>query len=53
LQYLISLVAKYRWNINHLDVVTTFLRPAVDDDDFYMTLPEVWPEGLNAPTIIV
>jgi len=52
-RYLISLVGKYRWNIDHLDVVTAFLNPEVDDDDIYMTLPEGWLEGLNTPTIIV
>jgi len=36
-----------------LDEVTAFLNPEVDDDDIYMTLPEGWPEGLNAPTIVV
>jgi len=36
-----------------LDVVTAFLNPKIDDDDIYMTLPEGWPEGLNAPKIIV
>jgi hypothetical protein len=52
-RYLISLVGKYGWNIDHLDVVTAFLNPEVDDDDIYMTLPAGWPEGLNAPTIVV
>jgi len=52
-RYLISIVGKHGWNIDHLDVVTTFLNPEIDDDDIYMTLPEGWPGGLNAPTIIV
>jgi len=39
--------------MDHLDVVTAFLNPKIDDDDIYMTLPEGWPEGLNAPKIIV
>ena len=52
-RYLISRVGKYGWNIDHLDVVSAFLNPKVDDDDFNMTLPEGWPEGLNTPTIIV
>ena len=34
-------------------MVTAFLNPEVDDGDIYMTLPEGWPEGLNAPTIVV
>jgi hypothetical protein len=39
--------------MDHLDVVTAFLNPEIDDDNIYMTLPEEWPEGLNAPKIIV
>jgi len=39
--------------MGHLDVVTAFLNPEIDDDDIYMTLPEGSPEGLNAPKIIV
>ena len=52
-RYLISLIGRYGWNMNHLDVVTAFLNLEIDDDDIYMTLPEGWPEGLNAPKIIV
>jgi len=52
-RYLISLIGRYGWNMDHLDVVTAFLNPEIDDDDIYMTLPEGWPEGLNAPKIIV
>jgi esterase/lipase superfamily enzyme len=44
---------RYGWNMDHLDVVTAFLNPEIDDDDIYMTLPEGWLEGLNAPKIIV
>jgi len=51
--YLISLSARYGWNMDHLDVVTAFLNPEIDDDNIYMTLPEGWPEGLNAPKIMV
>jgi hypothetical protein len=51
--YLISLIERYGWNMDHLDVVTAFLNPEIDDDDIYTTLPEEWPEGLNAPKIIV
>jgi len=39
--------------MDHLDVVTAFLNPEIDDDDIYMNLPEGWPEGLNPPKIIV
>jgi len=52
-RYLISLIGRYGWNMDHLDVVTAFLNPEIDDDDIYMTLPEGWPEGLNAPKIVV
>jgi len=39
--------------MDHLGVVTVFLNPEIDDDDIYMTLPEGWAEGLNAPKINV
>jgi len=39
--------------MDHLDVVTAFLNPEINDDDIYMTLLEGRPEGLNAPKIIV
>jgi len=52
-QYLISHIGRYWWNMDHLDVVTAFLNPKIDDDDIYMTLPEGWPEGLNASKIII
>jgi len=52
-RYVISLIGRYGWNMDHLDVVTAFLNPEFDDDDIYMTLPEGWPEGPNALKIIV
>jgi len=52
-RYVISLIGRYGWNMDHLDVVTAFLNPKIDDDDIYMTLPEGRPEGLTAPKIIV
>jgi len=52
-RYLISLIGRYGWNMDHLDVVTAFLNTEVEDGDIYMTLPEGWPEGSNAPTIVV
>jgi hypothetical protein len=52
-RYLISLVGKHGWNINHLNVVTAFLNSEVNDDDIYMTLHEGWQDGLNAPMIVV
>jgi len=39
--------------MDHLDEVTAFLNPEIDDDDSYMNLPEGWPEGLNTAKIIV
>jgi len=36
-----------------LDVVAAFLHPEIDDVDIYITLPEGWPEGSNAPKIVV
>jgi len=32
-QYLTSLIGKYGWKIDHLDVVTTFQHPEIDHDD--------------------
>jgi hypothetical protein len=54
-RYLISLIGKYgtEWNMDHIDIVTAFLNPKIDDDDIYMTRPESWPEGSNAPKIVV
>jgi hypothetical protein len=51
-QYIISLITRCRRKMDDLDVVTAFLHSEIDDD-IYMTLPERWPEGLNAPKIIV
>jgi hypothetical protein len=36
-----------------LDVVTVFFNSEVDTDDIYITLPEGWTEGLNAPEMVV
>jgi hypothetical protein len=52
-RYLISLIGRYGWSMDHLDMFPSFLNPEIDDDHIYMTLPEGWPEGLNAPKIIV
>jgi len=56
--YLISLVRRCGWIIDHWDIVTMFLNTDVDDDDIYMVLPESSPEGHEdthtyAPPIIV
>jgi hypothetical protein len=40
---LISLAAREGWIIDHLDVVTAFLNPEVDDNTLHMVLPEGWP----------
>jgi hypothetical protein len=52
-RYLISLIGRYGSNMDHLDVVTAFLNSEIDADDIYVTLPEGWPEVLNAAKIIV
>ena len=51
--YLISLIRRYGWNMDHLDVFNAFLNPEIDNDNIYMTLPEGWPERSNAPKIVV
>jgi len=38
--------------MDHLDAVTAFLNPEINDDDIHMTLPAGWPEGSNAPKIM-
>jgi hypothetical protein len=38
LRYMLALAAQHNWNIQHLDVVTAFLHPEVDED-VYMKLP--------------
>jgi hypothetical protein len=50
---LISMVGKHRWIIDHLDIVTAYPNHEMNDDDIYMTLPDHWPEGLKAPTVVV
>jgi len=52
-RYLISLIGRYGWNMDHVNVVTTFLNTETDDNDINMTLPEGRPEGHNTPKIIV
>jgi len=37
---LICLAACYNWRLDHLDVITAFLNPYVDDDTLFMELPE-------------
>jgi hypothetical protein len=52
-RYLISLLGRYGYTVDHWDVVTAFINPEMDDDNIYMTLPEGWPEGFNTPEISV
>jgi len=47
-RYVISLIVRYGWNMDHLDRVTVFLNLGINADDIYITLPEDWPQGLNA-----
>jgi hypothetical protein len=56
--YHISLIRKCGLNINPLDVMTVFLNPGINDDDFLTVLPKGLPEGQNdmrtcGPPIIV
>ena len=44
-RYLISIVASHGLSIDHLDVVTAFLNPEVDDPERYMEVPEGWGGG--------
>jgi len=41
---LFSLAIHYNWKIDHLDVVTAFLNPDVDDDTLFMELSKYWLE---------
>ena len=44
-RYLASLAAGLGLAIDHMDVVTAFLNPEVDDPDLYMAIPEGWDSG--------
>ena len=52
-RYLISLIGRYGWNMDHMEIVTAWLYPEIDDNDICMTLSDGWPEGLNTPKIIL
>ena len=41
-RYHASLAAGLELSIDHMDVVTAFLNPEVDDPDQYMAIPEGW-----------
>jgi len=51
--YLISLIGRYWWNMNCLEVVRTFLNIKIDDDNINIILWAGWPDGLNTTNIIV
>ena len=44
-RYLASLAAGYEFAIDHMDVVTAFLNPHVDDPELYMKIPKGWDSG--------
>ena len=52
-RYLISVILTCGWKIRHMDTVSAFPNPEIDDDVIYMTLPDACTDGLNAPKIIV
>jgi hypothetical protein len=49
----ISLIGKYRRNVDHMVVVNAILNPEIDIDDICMPLPDKCPEGSMAPQIIL
>ena len=51
---LISLAARNKWKIDHLNVVTPFLNPDVDHENLFLELPEGWPEqgGPDGVTVV-
>ena len=54
-RYLISMAASHGLAIDHLDVVTAFLNPEVDDTELYMEVPEGWDDGnheITAGTVV-
>ena len=44
-RYLTNSAANYGLAIDHLDVVTAFLNPHVDDQELYMEIPNGWDSG--------
>ena len=44
-RYLASLAAGLGLSIDHMDVVTAFLNPEVDDPELFMEIPEGWNSG--------
>ena len=44
-RYLASLAAGYGFAIDHMDIVTAFINPHVDDPELYMEIPKGWDNG--------
>jgi hypothetical protein len=40
LRLLLSIAAEEEWDIDHMDVVTAFLNPEIDNKEIYMAMPE-------------
>jgi len=38
-QLVLALAAQYGWDVDHMDVVTDFLNPKIDQDNIYMEMP--------------
>jgi len=36
---ILALAAQYGWDVDHMDVVTAFLNPKIDQDNIYMEMP--------------
>jgi hypothetical protein len=54
IRYLICLVGRCGWIVDHLEVVTALLNPDVDDHNIYTALPKVFPhEDMHKPLILV
>ena len=48
---LICFAARYNWKIDHLDVVTAFFNPDVDDDPLFIDLPEGRPDNTRISVV--
>jgi hypothetical protein len=40
LRLLLAMCSSHNWKVRHLDVVTAFLNPKIDNDNIYMELPD-------------
>jgi len=36
---ILALAAQYGWDVDHMEVVTAFLNPRIDQDNIYMEMP--------------